>query len=235
MTLYTTKPEQKAKTATFGPVRPPLVIPNQMWEDIACWTAWLAYVAHDLIVIMKYENSFDVRMVDPESRLMQGPSLYWATACWEFARAHQAATDNPWHSATILEMSGKMASRINGKHGAIENMIQEHIIESKYRFEEVWDGIPVYEVAQPTTISHLLKQTLTTYEEAFAATRGLAYVNRRRIQNHAAGWPTGWEWQQFLKWPRTCPTCGASIGQPCISKPTNLTVKRHKRRRPPLA
>ena len=131
MTLYTTKPEQKAKTATFRPVRPPLVIPNQMWEDIACWTAWLAYVAHDLIVIMKYENSFDVRMVDPESRLMQGPSLYWATACWEFARAHQAATDNPWHSATILEMSGKMASRINGKHGAIENMIQEHIIESK--------------------------------------------------------------------------------------------------------
>ena len=89
----------KAKTATFRPVRPPLVIPNQMWEDIACWTAWLAYVAHDLIVIMKYENSFDVRMVDPESRLMQGPSLYWATACWEFARAHQAATDNPWHSA----------------------------------------------------------------------------------------------------------------------------------------
>ena len=235
MTLYTTKPEQKAKTATFGPVRPPLVIPNQMWEDIACWTAWLAYVAHDLIVIMKYENSFDVRMVDPESRLMQGPSLYWATACWEFARAHQAATDNPWHIATILEMSGKMASRINGKHGAIENMIQEHIIESKYRFEEVWDGIRVYEVEQPTTISHLLKQTLTTYEEAFAATRGLAYVNRRRIQNHAAGWPTGWEWQQFLKWPRTCPTCGASIGQPCISKPTNLTVKQHKRRRPPLA
>ena len=233
--LHTTKPEPRPKTTPFGPVRPPLVVPNQMGEDPARWIAWLAYVAHELIVITKYENSFNVRMVDPESKTMQAPELYWATASWEFAHAHQAATDNPRQSARILEISGKMASRINGKHGAIENIIQEHIIESKYRFEEVWDGIPVYEVAQPTTIRHLLKQTLTTYEEAFTATQGLAHVYRRRIQNHATGWPTGWEWQQFLQWPRTCPTCGASIGQPCINKRTNLTVKRHKRRRPPLA
>ena len=214
---------------TKGPEQPPLVSINTICDkDTAYWTAWLAYTAHDAMVVTKYGSKLVIHTIDPESGQTLSVSHYWDLAAWQYMHAHQKVANTPTDVRRILIAAGNMASVPYDQNGP------QHIIESRHRFPQVWAGIPVHDETTFLTLVQRLQAPFTAYEEAIAVTKGIPEVYRHQLQQNDVGWPAGREWATLLNWPQTCPTCGAAAGHHCTSTRSNRAVERHQKRRLPL-
>ena len=216
---------------TKGPKRPPLTYPSQIKEDTAYWLAWFTYVAHGAMVVSRDGQKFRVHTLDVKSGTLQLLHYHWAKAALECTRAHQAKHKHPMDRCLFLKAGGKMASFSESSFDFLYKVLSNNLIESRARFPKVWEGIPVHEFDQLSNLMQRLKQPLSTYEEAIAATQGKHEVYQRRLRENAVGWPSTEEWLDLLKSAPSCPTCGATSGR-CVSKKTGHVVRRHKTRQP---
>ena len=219
---------------TSGPVRPPLLNPPaRISQDMAYWVAWLAYVAHGAMVVTRYTTQFRFHTIDMEYGRTQTIEYYWALATWECMNTYQLDTDNHWDRLHILIGTGKMASMLDENAHKLESNLQQHIVESRHRFPQVWEGIPVHDSSILPQVVERLKKPFTTYEEAIAVTKGKPAVYQRRLLDGEVGWPKGEEWSMLLQWPQSCPTCGSGPGVRCTTS-SGRDVARHQKRPPPL-
>ena len=200
---------------------------------MAYWVAWLAYVAHDAMVVTRYTTQFWFHTIDMEYRWTLNIEYYWALAAMQCMHAYQLHTDNHWDRLHILIGTGKMAARLEENAHQLESEIQKHLIESRHRFPQVWAGIPVHDASSLPTVVERLKKPFTTYEEAIAATRGKPEVYQRRLKDGDVGWPSDEQWSMLLNWPQSCPTCGSNPGVRCTTT-SGRDVARHQKRPPPL-
>ena len=202
---------------------------------MAYWAAWLAYVAHDVMVVTKYRTQFQVNKIEPQSGIINTFPHRSSIITWEYARTHQEVSYNQWQHHALRTDDGKMTSRLDDNVRKLESELNQHIIESRHRFPQVWAGIPVHDETTSPRLLQRLQAPFTTYEEAITATRGKPEVYRRRILQGDIGWPSGAEWATLLNWPQVCPTCEANNGMPCTTRYNNkIIVERHQKRRLPL-
>ena len=217
-----------------GPEQPPLVNPAKMNQDLAYWAAWLAYVAYDVMIVRQHRTQFQLQIIDPEIGVTQNLQQHWAITTWEYTCAHQEIANDHWQRLALLKEAGNMASRLDENVNKLAFDLQQHIVESRHRFPQVWEDIPVHDASRFTAVVQNLKAPFTIYEEAVAVTQGIHQAHRNRMSQGNVGWPNGTKWSELLEWPQMCPTCGADAGRHCRSTRSNRSVERHQKRRLPL-
>ena len=221
------------QTSNNGPEQPPLVNPAKMNQDLAYWAAWLAYVAHDVMIVRQHRTQFQFQIIDQEIGAILNLQQHWAITTWEYTCAHQEIANDHWQRLALLKEAGSMASRLDENVHKLAFDLQQHIVESRHRFPQVWEGIPVHDASTLPAVVERLKKPFTTYEEAVAATQGIHQVHRNRMSQGNVGWPKGEQWSMLLQWPQSCPTCGSGPGVRCTTS-SGRDVASHQKRPPPL-
>ena len=216
-----------------GQVKPP-TDGHKTRDNIPYWLAWLAYSAHSAMTVTIDRAVFSVWAIDPDTGKLnrdQALQQYWTrAACDYLVNRQKTVADYRQIGESIID-AAKMVEIVGQHPGILLDNVEMNIAESRERYFEVWEGIPMHKATQIPALAQRIEQPLSTYEEAVATTQGRHQVYTRRLNENAVGWPNEQAWKIIMLWPEQCPVCRANTGTPCVVPPDDIILNRHRERK----